>query len=412
MVLLFVQMIALATQVKVRVKNTDPMQGPTVTQEGGTRLLRVWAVAMVSPFQKAAVNTGVAVRGLWHSYIDLRGMRRDNDLLQEEVNRLRMEQVRMHEDAEQGRRLQALLGFKQQFPSKTVAAEVIGTSGTELSRVVYVNRGRRDGLEPGMAVITPDGIVGKVTRADRTTSQILLINDPTSGAGVMLERLRLNGILKGTTAGYPEILYVMADEKIQTGDRVLTTGGDRVFPKGMLVGTVESVMPDRERDPFLAIKVRPAVNLSRLEEVLVITEVVERTPYATDSTSGPMKAADMLAQRLPSVPKKELTADPTKPETPVLGIAATPAKTPGKTTGPATSITDPANKKTAVAPASQPMQASPKAAKAPINKIAATIVVKTAGNAKANQVTTPAKKPTALKPTAPNPTDTPKETPR
>jgi rod shape-determining protein MreC len=306
--LLFAQMIALATQVKVRVKNVDPMFGPVATQEGGTRLIRVWAVAMVSPFQRAAVNTGVTFRGLWHSYVDLRGIRHDNELLQQEVNRLRLEQVRMQEDAQQGRRLQALLGFKEQFASKTLAAEVIGTSGSEMSRVVYVDRGRHDGIEPGMAVITPDGIVGKVTRADRNISQVLLINDPTSGAGVMLDRLRLNGILKGAAGGYPEILYVMADEKIEVGDRVLTTGGDKVFPKGLFVGTVESVVPDRERDPFLAIKVKPAVNLSRLEEVLIITQVVERTPEVNEGTSGPMRAADMLAQRLPSARKKELDA--------------------------------------------------------------------------------------------------------
>ena len=325
--LLFLQMIALATQVKVRVKNADPMLGPTATQEGGTRLIRVWAVAMISPFQKTAVNSGVTFRGLWRSYIDLRGMRRDNDALQTEVNQLRMEQLHLRQDAEQGRRLQALLGFKEQFPSTTLAAEVIGTSGTELSRVVYVDRGRRDGVEPGMAVITPDGIVGKVTRADRTTSQVLLINDATSGAGVILDRLRLNGVLKGASGGYPEILYVMADEKIQVGDRVLTTGGDRVFPKGMLVGTVESVVPDRERDPFLAIRVKPAVNLSRLEEVLIITQVVERAPDAGEGTSGPMRAADMLAQRLPSVPKKDLLLDAPGAAKKPDAVAAKPAPT-------------------------------------------------------------------------------------
>ena len=87
-------------------------------------------------------------------------------------------------DAEQGRRLQALLGFKEQFIGKTLAAQVIGTSGTELSRVIYIDRGTHDGVEPGMAVITADGIVGKISRADRGTSQVLLITDPSSGAGV------------------------------------------------------------------------------------------------------------------------------------------------------------------------------------------------------------------------------------
>jgi rod shape-determining protein MreC len=273
-------------------------------QEGAPRLIRVWATAIISPFQRLAASTGDGIAYLWSNYADLRQVRRENEQLKRSLEQLKLEQARILQDAEQGRRLQALLAFKEQFIAKTVASQVIGSSGTDLARVVYIDRGSSDGVKPGMAVITPEGIVGKISRADRNTSQVLLISDPQSGAGVIIERLRLNGILKGSTAGYPEVLNVMADEKIQVGDRIITTGGDHVFPKGLPVGSVESFAPDRERDPFLSIKVRPAVNLGRLEEVLVITELAERGIESQSAEAAPQRASDILAERLPSVPKK------------------------------------------------------------------------------------------------------------
>jgi rod shape-determining protein MreC len=309
---LFAQVIGLATQVRVGT--------PNGSQSGAPRLIRVWAVAMISPFQKLAANAGGGISYLWRDYIDLRGVRRENEELQRTIQQLRIDQTRMQQDAEQGRRLQALLAFKEQFIAKTVAAQVIGSSGTDLARVVYIDRGVRDGIQPGMAVITPDGIVGKISRADRGTAQVLLISDPQSGAGVLLERLRINGILKGSNAGHPEVLNVMADEKIEVGDRIVTTGGDRVFPKGLAVGAVESFAPDRERDPVMSIKVKPAVNLGRLEEVLVITEMGERQGSLNAEAGAPQRAADLLAERLPSVPKK--TEDQKQKEVAAGGVVA------------------------------------------------------------------------------------------
>jgi rod shape-determining protein MreC len=133
---------------------------------------------------------------------------------------------------------------------------------------------------------------------------VLLINDPQSGAGVLLERLHLNGILKGGAGHYPEMQNVMSDEKIQVGDRVITTGGDRVFPRGLPVGTVASFSPDRDRDPFLNIKIKPAVELGKLEEVLVVTELTEKAGTQTADSASPLRASDVLAERLPSVKRK------------------------------------------------------------------------------------------------------------
>jgi rod shape-determining protein MreC len=307
--ILFVQLIALATQVRVPAVSAKNASVSTTDETApdpnanGTRLIRVWAAASVSPFQKLSAYTTHGIRGLWSNYIDLRGVRHENEALRKQLTDLRLENARMQQESEQGQRLQALLDFKQQYVNKTLAAQVIGTSGTELSRVIYIDRGNRDGVQAGMAVITPDGIVGKIARADRSTSQVLLISDPQSGAGVLLERLHLNGILKGSNGGYPEVQNVMSDEKIQVGDRIITTGGDRVFPRGLPVGTVDSFSPDRDRDPFLNIKVKPAADLGKLEEVLVITEMVEKSLQSAE-TATPLRASDVLAERLPSVKKK------------------------------------------------------------------------------------------------------------
>jgi rod shape-determining protein MreC len=314
---LFIQIIALATQVRVADSGVSGREVNAAGRSGSTRLIRVWAVTLISPFQKLAVNGGGGIRNVWGNYLALLHVREQNEKLQEQIDRMRLEQTRLQQDADQARRLQALLGFKEQYIDKTIAAQVVGTSGTDLSRVIYIDRGYRDGIEAGMAVITPDGIVGKVSRADRSTSQVLLISDPLSGAGVLLERLRLNGILKGTQSGHPEVMNVMADEKIEIGDKLITTGGDRVYPKGLPVGTVISVSPDKERDPFLSIRVKPAVNLSQLEEVLVVTQLSERD-NTTDATV-PIRASDMLAQRLPSAKKKTdqtTSANPEAPEPP------------------------------------------------------------------------------------------------
>jgi len=185
-----------------------------------------------------------------------------------------------------------------------VAAQVIGSSGTDLSRSIYIDKGSNDGIKPDMAVITAGGIVGKVWIAYPSTSLVLLINDQTSGVGAMLEKSRLQGVLKGTPDGAVILERVMSDEKVESGETVLSSGGDQIFPKGLPVGTVTKVSPGREM--FLHIEVKPAADLSRLEEVLVVTEKQEHSAVA--ETGGRVRAADILAQRLPSVPDKPVAA--------------------------------------------------------------------------------------------------------
>jgi len=312
-VVLFAQVIGLAVQIK-----RSESGGAEV---GGTRLLRVWVVDAITPLEKFLVGSSHGVRDVFRNYAYLRGLRRENRELREQVEHLRIEQVRLSEDAAQARRLQALLGFKEKFISKTVAAQVIGSSGSEQSHVVYIDKGTSDGIKPDMAVITPDGIVGKVLRVYHSSSQVLLINDPDSGVGAILESSRLQGILRGTAAGETMLKYVMSDEKVSPGDPVLTSGGDRIFPKGLPIGAVQQTNPGS--DLFLNIRVKPAADLSRLEEVLVVTTVVESTPSA-EQASGTVRAADILAERLPSVPPKPAAGAAAKPNS-----AAPPASPSG-----------------------------------------------------------------------------------
>ncbi|HEV2960891.1 MAG TPA: rod shape-determining protein MreC [Candidatus Angelobacter sp.] len=295
MAVLFVQVIMLATQVK---RPDDPKNPGS----GGTRLIRVWAVNIATPVEKTFIGAGHLVRNTWHNYVDLHDVRNQNRKLQADVDRLRMEQAKLKEDAEQARRLQALLEFKEKFIGATVAAQVIGTSGSEQSRVIYIDKGAHHGLKQDMAVITPDGIVGKVKEVYFMSSQVLLINDRDSGAGVILEKSRLQGDLHGSSQGETLVKNVMSDEKVDIGDHVVTSGGDRIYPKGLPVGVVTAVNPDPDRTLFLSIAIKPATNLSRLEEVLVVTKMTEELPNV-NQISGPIRAADILAQRLPTVPK-------------------------------------------------------------------------------------------------------------
>jgi rod shape-determining protein MreC len=294
---LFVQVLGLAVQVK-RTTDSEP-----------TRLIRIWAVGAVSPLEKVLNWVQTSTSNVWHNYCYLRGVRAENRALKGEIDRIRLEEARLNQDADQAHRLQALLGFKQQFISKTLAAQVIGSSGSEQSRSVYIDKGEKSGLKPDMAVITADGIVGKVLRVYRSTSLVLLINDQSSGVGGILEKSRLQGILRGTPGGEVALEKVMSDEAVPVGELVLTSGGDRIFPKGLVVGRVTKVSTGN--DLFLNIRVKPAANLGRLEEVLVVTKIDER--QSEPEENGSTRAADILAARLPSVPAKP-------PETPAAGI--------------------------------------------------------------------------------------------
>ncbi len=372
---LLAQFLALAVQVKRQ------------TAEGPVRLIRFLTVSAIAPFERVFIYSGQSMRGVWTNYIDLRNVRSENARLKAESEQMRLERAREQEDARQARRIQALLGFKEQWIDVTVAAQVIGTSGTESSRVLYLDKGTKDGIRADMPVITPDGVVGKVLTVYGETAQVLVMNDPTSGVGATLVDSRLQGIVKGTSTGEVQLSYIMGDETVKPGEALVTSGGDRVFPKGLPIGTVANV--SMGRNLFLDIKVKPAADLNRLEEVLVITEQKLRAPDTTGL--GPIRASDILAQHLPGVPQPPPGAAPQQP-----GQAA-----PNGQSAPATGVTPQSVPQKTVAPKPQTATetAGANGAKSPIAKL----VVKANAVAPTAVQKPAAPKPATAKPASPKP---------
>lgn len=290
---LLAQVIGLAVQVRV--------PGQTTADRGGVRLIRSWVVGLVAPPERLLQATGGGIHGAWANYIDLIHVRQQDKSLKAQLDNMRLEEESLAEDARQGQRLQALLGFKEKYVYKTVAAQVIGSAGTDRSQVLLIDKGSDDGIHPDLPVITPTGIVGKTRDVFSHTSQVLEISDPTSGAGVILETTRIRGVLRGNSWGQPEIVNVSPDERIQKGEPVLTSGGDAIYPRGLAVGTVERVVPDPD-GTLVNVLIKPAADLSKVEEVLVITSTGDQMPseMQQDLSEAEQKASDVLAERLPS----------------------------------------------------------------------------------------------------------------
>ena len=329
-VILLAQIIGLAVQVPRRAGPSDPSapSAPSAADPHAISLMRYWVVSVVTPFENFFNGIGYYSRHGWSNYIDLRHVRQQNADLRQQLADMRLQQAAVAQDALQGHRLQALLAFQQHYVASTVAAQVIGTSGSDLSRVLYIDKGREDGLKPDQAVITPDGIVGKIRDVFPHTAQVLLIDDQTSGAGVLLASSRIRAIIRGTTGARIVITNLTADSRIHPGETVLTSGGDQVYPRGLPVGTIESIALDPDHQPYTMIHVRPSANLSQLEEVLVITATqpdlptqvkqdlaiglatadAQQAAAAQKAAEDAKTAAEIVADRLPSL--HDPNADP------------------------------------------------------------------------------------------------------
>ena len=319
--LVLAQALWLAVQVQRPVRPAfslaDSSEAPKVTA------LRSWTMLLVGPVERITHASGAGLHGMWANYVDLRHTREQNIALGNEIARLRQEQASFAEDAAEGRRLQSLLAFKQQYIAQTVAAEVIGTSGSDRSHVLWINKGSADGLAAEQPVMTPDGVVGKLRDVMPHTAQLLLLNDANSGAGVFLASTRMRGILRGTAGGDVVINNLTADDRIKPGERVLTSGGDQVFPRGLPVGVITAIAADPSHPPYTLIHIQPAANLRRLDEVLVVTGTTPELPPAArgdaaqaEATAEDNKrAADMIAERLPSLHEADRNGDGAQPGT-------------------------------------------------------------------------------------------------
>jgi rod shape-determining protein MreC len=319
--ILVVQIVGLAVQVR---RTDEGRRTIDPKDPAGVRLIRLWAEVLMAPPERAIEGTKMGSIHVWQNYVDLRHIREQNQNLQQTIDRLRLEQASLLEDARQGERLQTLLEFQHRYIYSTLPAQAIGSSGSDQSRVFYLDKGSNSGLKPDMAVITPDGIVGKVRDVFPSTAQVLMINDQTSGAGVILETTRIRGILTGNALGQLQVIRISSDERIKPGERVLTAGGDLVFPRGLPVGEVQKVVPDPDRDGLVDVIVKPTAHLDRLDEVLVITSTQPRFSAeqqqdlaASESVAGAeaaaikdqLKASQIMAERLPGLIDPNLPPD-------------------------------------------------------------------------------------------------------
>ncbi len=233
------------------------------------RLIRVWAVSAVTPLARLLESGRSGTAGFFKDYFVLIDVRQQNERLQTELNRIQLENQYLRAQLDTANRGQALSLFKEQSRMKTVAARIIGNSPGSNGRVVLIDRGTGSGIQPDMAVITPDGIVGKIVSSYPTASTLLLITDSSFAAGVLSQKNRVHGTLKGTGNSTAIVDYVQNEQNVEVGEWFYTAGDDRIFPKGLPVGTVTAVRPGRTSKQIF---VSPSGLQHGLEDVLVILQ--------------------------------------------------------------------------------------------------------------------------------------------
>lgn len=264
-----------------------------IKRERQVRLIRVWAVELISPVQRAGSWIVYNFEHGWGNYVSLRNTREENQTLRAELDRLKVRNAELEGRAREADRLADLLKFRQEHGEVSmVAARVIGGSPDSGSLIVNIDRGSRDGLRRDMGVITPDGVVGKILAVYPDVSQVLLIGDKESGVGALLANNRTQGVVRGS--GKPDLSmdYVPNDAKVSVGEAVLSSGQDRIFPKDLPVATVAEAVPDHKA-PFMKIVLKPAAHLDRLEEVLVLLtrQDLNQKKEADASSAAPPAAA-------------------------------------------------------------------------------------------------------------------------
>jgi rod shape-determining protein MreC len=258
LLVIFAQLILLAYQVK---------NGSDV------RLIRVWAVTAVTPLARTIEGARGGTEGFLQNYVLLRDTHAENARIRAELGRLKLENQFLRTELATADRAKALQVFEQHSLSKMIAARVTATAAGASASAVFVDRGSTSGVEKGMGVVTPDGIVGKVLAAYPTASLVLLATDPSFAAGVVSQKNHVRGILKGLGHGNCRVDYVQNEEKVDTGEWFYTSGDDRIFPKGMPVGQVTAARPG---NPFQEISLDPAGLAGGVEELLIVLQGVHQ----------------------------------------------------------------------------------------------------------------------------------------
>ena len=244
-----------------------------ITRNNHVRLIRYWTVEVFDPFERSLGGLMNVSSTAYRTYGHLWHAEQENQELHIQLVAAQVQIQRLGEEAGETERLRALLDFRNQAGFQTVATEVIASSmGStsspgENSNAIFIDKGSDSGLTTDLAVITPEGVVGKILAIFPHSAQVLLITDPSSGVGVTLAQGRAQGILKGDSNNFCGLHYVMNEEVVNRGEAVVTSGLDQVYPKGLPVGTVVSA---GDGNIYKTIKVKPSVDLNRLEMVLVV----------------------------------------------------------------------------------------------------------------------------------------------
>lgn len=250
------------------------MLGWQVKTSQDVRLLRVWSVSTVTPVTRVLEVVRRNTFGLFGDYFVLLGVREENRRLRGELGNLKMRNHFLDAELATADRVHALAAFQSQSPSKTIAARIIGSGTGANSAEVFVDRGTSQGVEKGMAVVTPDGIVGKVVEAYPMASLVLLATDPTFAAGVVSQKNRVHGELRGAGAhGNCKITEVQNEQKVEVGEWFYTSGYDRIFPRGFPVGQAVVVRNGVEGKEIF---VSPSGFQGGLDEVLIVIEGVHQ----------------------------------------------------------------------------------------------------------------------------------------
>lgn len=252
---LFVLLFWLVT-VQVRHGRFTFMEKPVLAVAGLFERVITW------PF-KTTVSVG-------KQYVFFVGAQRENRQLRDENDRLLLENAVMNEILLENERLRDALEFKRLHPPASIMTQVIGKESSPASSTITINKGSRDGISAGMAVISAEGVVGRIQTVLPGTAKIMLLTDPGSTLAVRVQRNREDGLLEGKLR-HCALKYVSYYADIQEGDLLVTSGLDGVFPKGLAVGTVVKVTK-HEANAFQTVVAKPAVTLSRLEEALVLTQ--------------------------------------------------------------------------------------------------------------------------------------------
>jgi rod shape-determining protein MreC len=250
-----------------------------------TGFVRTWILDSMAPMEKLVDRSLYGVGYLWHNYFFLLGLRKENDQLKTQLNDLQMRFDKQQEDVSEIKRLRALVSFHEYIVGQTVVARVIGRDPTRTNESVTIDKGLSHGVKPDSAVLTPDGVVGRVIHSSNFFSIVQLVIDSQSAVGVIERSTRKQAILRGNGDRDLDLEYTDDDTDMKEGDVFITSGLDRIYPKGLRVGSIVSIGPRRGAAMFKAISVRPTANLNSLEEVICVIDSPEKVDVV-DPTEG------------------------------------------------------------------------------------------------------------------------------